>query len=432
MSLTALRRTALTVAALASTAGLAAAPLLHADAATGRAVTSVSIRTAHPGVRPGGSDVVLGDLRVGGPATAAGRSVTLEARPLGADSFTPVGTATAGTRGGLHETVTPSVTTRYRWAYAGDSETRPSVSGIVAVRVRIGSHPPTRILTTLSIRAARHVVRLNGSNVVMGQLRAGRVPLAHRNVVLVSRPVGTTAWIFDGARMTQRRGRVAFTVAPATDTAYRLVFLGTGLLRPSHSGIVRILTRPDLTIAADPTSIARGGSTTISGTASDQGTPVAGASVQLLARRAGSQRVRVLGTGTTGTDGSVAFTASPGVTTYYRLHLVASTGVRAALSGATRVLVQVPTSLSIRGRATSSAYVVSGGLRGGGNPLAHRTVTLLAQAPGSSDWTTAGTASTNRNGVVSFSEPLAPGTGYRLAYAGGPRFAPSSSGTVES
>jgi hypothetical protein len=266
----------------------------------------------------------------------------------------------------------------------------------------------------------------------MGTLRAGRIGLRHRPVVLVSRPVGGGTWTFVGSHLTGRRGHIAFGVHPTGDTAYKLVFLGTALLRPSHSGIVRVLTRPTVTISADPTQLTRGASTTISGTASDEGTPISGATVTLLGRRAGTTHATVLATGTTAADGSVSFTATPGGTTYYRLHLLASTGVRAALSPAARVTVQRRTSLSIRGRATSTDYVVSGVLLGGGHPLAHRTVTLYTQAPGSPDWTVAGTSSTNRNGLVRFHEPTAPGTGYRLGYAGGPRFAPSSSGTVVS
>jgi hypothetical protein len=103
-----------------------------------------------------------------------------------------------------------------------------------------------------------------------------------------------------------------------------------------------------------------------------------------------------------------------------------------AVSAAVQVQVQRPSSLSIRGRAAGTSYVVSGQLKGGGSPLGHRTVTLWEQASGSSTWTAAGTQVTNKVGVAKFREPSAPGTGYRLAYAGGPRFAASTSGTVVS
>ena len=435
MSLTALRRTAAPVAVVAVTAvGLAVAPVLRSDAADAatRAATSLSIRTVHPAVRPGGTDTVTGHLGIAGEPSPAGRSVTLEAKPMGADSFTPIGAATAGDRGGLRESVMPDVTTRYRWHYAGDTDTRPSVSGIATVRVRTPHHPAHRIATSLSIRAAHRVVKPNGTDVIAGRLRARRVPLAHRLVILVSRTADSDSWAFEGAHRTRRLGAVAFRVTPDEPTAYRLAFLGSRLLQPSRSAVVRIATRPDLTIAADPTRIMRGESTTISGVASDEGTPIAGATVQLLARKAGTHRVHVVDSGTTAGDGSIAFTESPRVTTSYRLRLVHTRACGRPLSDAARVAVRLPTTLSIRGRATDTEFVVSGTLLGGGHTLAHRLVTLQSQASGSADWNDAGTAKTSRHGVVRFHEPLTPGTGYRLAYAGGPRFAPSTSGTVVS
>jgi hypothetical protein len=431
MSLTALRRTAASVAVVATTAGVAAVPVLHAEAAT-RADTSISIRTAHTVMKPGGSDRVLGDLTVRGSGTAASRAVTLEARPAGTDGFVPVGTATAGARGGLALAVAPDVTTRYRWSYAGDTDARPSRSGIATIRVRTPQHPPTRIRTTLSIRATHRAARLDGSDMVKGHLMAGRIPLRHRQVVLVSRPVGGDGWTFEGAHLTRRDGGVRFRVHPAEDTAYRLAFLGTALLRPATSAIVRVVARPGLSITADPAHIDRGGTSTVSGVATDDATPIAGATVRLLARKAGSRHGHVAASGTTAADGSVSFTVTPAVSTVYRLRLVPSTGVRAALSDAARVSVRVPSSLSIRGRATGTDYVVSGTLHGGGHPLAKRTVTLWSLPSGSAEWAQVGSATTTRYGVVRFHEATAPGTGYRLAYAGGPRFAPSTSGTVVS
>src|SRR4029079_10378079 len=227
MSLPALRRPAPPVSVLAATAaGLAVAPVPSAHAADGttRAATSLSIRAVHSAVRPGGSDSVTGHLGIAGPLTSAGRTVTLEAKPMGTDAFTPVGTATAGARGGLHESVMPDVTTRYRWHYAGDTDARPSISGIATVRVRTPQHPAHRIDTSLSIRAVCRVVEPNGSDLVRGHLRARRVPLPHRVVILVSRTAGSDSWAFEGAHRTRRLGAVAFRVKPDENTAYRMVF----------------------------------------------------------------------------------------------------------------------------------------------------------------------------------------------------------------
>lgn len=434
MALSHLRRTA-TAAALLTAGAALVVPALSAGPASAadRASTSLSIRVVHPAVAPGASDTVTGALAVSGAATAAGRTVTLEARPSGATDFTPVAESIAGDHGGVRASVTPDVTTRYRWEYAGDSDARPSVSGVATIRVRTPQHPAQRLATSLSIRAVHRLVGTDGTDVVRGRLRAGHVPLRGRRVILVSRAADATGWTFDGVHRTRRLGVVAFRVAPTADTRYRLVFLGTALLQPARSAAVRVLTRPDVAIAAAPQSIVKGGTTTVTGTVTDDGTPVAGATVRLLARRVGTTRdLHVVATGTTADDGTVAFDETPAAPTVYRLHLVASAGLPGALSDATRVRVLLPTSLSIRGRAHDTTFHVSGQLRGGGNALAHRLVTLQEQAPGSATWTDDATARTGGRGVVRFDQPLTPGTGYRLAYAGGPRFAPSTSGTVVS
>jgi hypothetical protein len=241
MTLTPLRRSVAVVAVVAGTAGVAALPAT-ASADTGRAATSLSIRTLKDAIRPGGTDTVAGTLAVAGPLTGAGRTVTLEARPAGTDGFTPVGDAVAGEHNGVREDVSPAVTTRYRWHYLGDADTRPSYSGVATIRVRTPQHPPTRIATTLSIRATSHLVGLDGSDVVKGRLRAGRVALRHRPVILISRTGDATDWTFEGVQRTHRYGAVAFRVTPAQGAAYRLVFLGTALLQPARSAVVRVAT----------------------------------------------------------------------------------------------------------------------------------------------------------------------------------------------
>ena len=201
---------------------------------------------------------------------------------------------------------------------------------------------------------------------------------------------------------------------------------------PSTSGVVRVVARPDVTILATPQRIDRGDSTTVTGTVTDDGAPVAGGTVQLFARPVGSKHGHLVDTTTTAADGTVSFTEAPLRSTVYRLHLERTTGVPAALSDGTRVGVRTPTSLSIRGKQAGADFAVSGVLKGGGHPLAHRTVTLLEQAPGSATWTEAGSDRTNRFGFARFREPQVAGTGYRLAYAGGSRFSASTSGTVVS
>src|SRR5215467_10993771 len=128
MTLTPLRHSmavAVVVAGAATTVSMAESPTVASGSAD-RAPTSLSIRALKDAIRPGGTDTITGALLVAGSGAGAGRTVTLEAQPRGTDSFVPVGNVVAGDHGGLREDVLPSVTTRYRWHYAGDSDARPS------------------------------------------------------------------------------------------------------------------------------------------------------------------------------------------------------------------------------------------------------------------------------------------------------------------
>ena len=431
---TALLRRIATGAAVAATVAvpaLTAAPA-HADV---RTETTLSIRTVRSAVAPGGSTDVTGVLLVKGHGGGPGRPVALEAKALGTEEFVPVAEAVTGAHGGVRVTVTPETTTRYRWHYAGDDTTRPSVSGIARVGVRTPDHPATRLNTTLTIRSSHRLVEPGGQSVIRGRLAVRRVPVAHRWVVLVSRtPVAEGDpgdWAFGEVARTGPDGRVAFVVSPQQRTAYRLVFLGTAILQPVRSAVVRVAVRPTVTAAADPAVIKPGETTTVSGTVTTLAGPVAGATVELLARRVGSrQGLEVVGTGTTAGDGTVAITATPLRSQFYRLHVLRSEGVPGGVSPRVRVDVRFATSLSIRGRATVTAYAVGGVLRGHGDALPGRPVQLMAMAPGTTEWVEVDSALTGVRGRVEFEQPLAAGTAYRLAFAGGPRLAPSTSGVV--
>ena len=182
MSLTALRRTAAGAAVLA-TAVPASPPCRRCTRPPTPAwpPTSITIRAVHGAVRPGGTDTITGALIVAGSGSAAGRTVTLEARPMGADDFVPVGDAIAADRGGLRESVTPDVTTRYRWHYAGDTDARPSYSGVVQ-RPGPDAAPPRQPDQHLALdprraprRAASTVRTWCGAGSAPGTSRSGTV-----------------------------------------------------------------------------------------------------------------------------------------------------------------------------------------------------------------------------------------------------------------
>lgn len=436
MQLTILRRWVAATAIVAASASLAVVPApggataAEAGTATARADTSLSIRATKPAVAPGRSSTLTGRLAVHG-ADPSGRPVVLEARPSGSTGFIPVGVATTDTAGVLRLTVTPETTTSYRWRYAGAVDADRARSGITRVRVRVPQHAAERIRTTLSIRLTD--VGAQHRKVILGKLFARGARLDRRWILLVSRPAGAAEWTFTSAARTDSLGRVAYDIDPQQQTAYRLAFLGSPLLRPSRSARVVVRMPSEVSISAVPGIVDPGATSTVSGVVTASGAAVPGATVRLLARTVRDGATwSTEQTATTATDGTVAFTVAPQRSTAYRLRVVHSPGVRAGASDVARVLVRASSSLSIRGRAAVQGYVVEGQLRAAGATRPGRLVGLQALAPGSSAWTPVAVGTTNDRGRVRFLQEHVPGTQYRLAYDGEARFLPTVSGTVVS
>ncbi len=345
-----LRRLVSGVAIVATASAVLVAPTANAQSRaslTGEsqtvrlAATSLSIRVVDARIKPGHDARISGHLAVAGGATAAGRTVLLEAKALGTTEFVPVAEVVSAARGGVSTIVEPEVTTRYRWRYLGDTDTRPSRSGVAAVRVRTTGHAPHRLASSLSIRHVFRVSALGGIDIVRGRLRVGRVSLPHRPVILLARAAGTTDWTYEGTRNTHRKGTVKFVVDPSVDTAYRMVFLGSRLLRPARSAVVRVPHRPDVAITVAPSSITRGETVTITGSVTDVGLPVAGAKVVLWAQKFGrpADARRIAEAGITAEDGSVVFTDVPRRSTKYRLRVVGGEDFAPALSAIAGVVV---------------------------------------------------------------------------------------------
>ncbi len=397
------------------------------------AESTLSIRVPHPKIEAGDTTRVLGSLHVRGPLDPSGRTVTLEARPQGATDFTPVGSTVAGPRGGVRLEVAPTVTTKYRWHYDGGDDARPSKSGVARVVIVEDQHQGHRIPTSLSIRAAHRIVQPDGHDLVRGRLRTHGIGVRNRVVNLLTRTADDATWQVIGQDLSDRAGAVKFPITPAGPAAYRLVFEGTHLLRPSHSGIVRIGVRPVVTATAAPEWINPGETATVSGVATLAGAALSGASVDLVARPVGRDGPRhVVGSGITAVDGSVAITDTPSASTVYRLVVRHSTGVPRGTSPAVRVKVRAPSSLSIRGRHTPAGFVVSGILRGNHHTVRHAPVNLEMLAPDALTWTVVSSGYTGKHGKVSFEQPASVGASYRLTYAGSFKLAPCISGTVVS
>ena len=424
----------LALAAVAATPVLVAVPTGSAQGAV-KDETTISIRVTDKRVDAGESSKVRGNLNIKKSSAEPGKVVTLEARADGETGFTAVGTAVAGPKGGIKLAVTPPTTTRYRWFFPGDQDTRASRSGVARIVVGPGQGDgsgPNRLKTTLSIRATDRPVDADGDSLVRGKLLARGIDVPHRHVLLLARPQGGQ-FAPVAMQRTDRDGVVRFPVSPTVKTAYRLKFEGSQLLRPSRSGVVRVGVRPVVSASATPSAIDPGEVTTVSGVVTYEGGPYVGATVDLVARNAKKKKAKfaVVATGTTDAAGAVSFDQSPSRTTVYRLVVRHSEGTPPrAVSDTVRVRVALPTSLSIRGRELPTVFKVSGVLRGGGSTLSGRMVSLELLGEDGVTWTAVAMDKTGKRGKAEFAQPLSEGSSYRLAYAGGPRFAPSVSGVV--
>ena len=334
-----LRRLVSGLAVVATASALVATPV-HAQSSERVAATSLSIRVSTTKIEPGKSARVTGHLAVAGDVTAAGRTVSLEAKPKGTTEFVPVAEVAAAGRGGLSVRVEPTVTTRYRWHFLGDTETRASRSGVATLRVGSKTHHPRRWKTSLSIRKVFRKAPLGGIDIVRGRLRGIHGGLRYRPVILLSKVAGSVDWTYEGTRQTNRKRVVKFVVDPSVDSAYRLVFLGNHRLRPARSGSVKVPHRPDVAITATPSTLIRGESATISGLVTDNGAPLVGATVVLWKIKVGPVGTRrVAQTGITDESGNVVFVVEPNVSTKYRLRVVRGEDNDVALSAVVRVAV---------------------------------------------------------------------------------------------
>jgi len=99
-----------------------------------------------------------------------------------------------------------------------------------------------RVHTTLSIVQSRNVIKPGHKDVISGRLAADRQGLPHK-IVLLDRWINHR-WIPVRAGLTGPHGWVSFAVWPRVTARYLLVFLGTRVFAPTHSGVVTVKVVP--------------------------------------------------------------------------------------------------------------------------------------------------------------------------------------------
>lgn len=300
-------------------------------------------------------------------------------------------------------------------------------SGVALVAATPAAAADTRVHTSLSIQLQKPGVGLGGGDWISGRLSARHVSLFDRRVVLQDKPAGETAWAREAVHRTKPHGKVAFQVSPAVNTRYRLLFAGNHKMRPSVSGIVVVHARLDATALVEKLGasvIQPGGSTTVNGSLSAGGTPIANGTVLLQSRTNAQRYFHRTGSGATGDDGTISFPVTPAVNTHYRLVFRKTDTNGWARSAVNTVHVQRPSAITISGRTNkANQEVVTGILHSGKLRITGNRIQLQSSTGGAT-FATIAHQRTNRHGVVVFRIAMpSASTSYKLVWAGGPNFA---------
>ena len=283
--------------------------------------------------------------------------------------------------------------------------------------------------TSLSIRSVTSVIYPGGHDVISGVLLSNGHAVQGVDVALDAGPAGADAFTARQHATTGPRGRVSFTVTPATRTAYKLVFQGTSAYARSSSGIVTVSVRRDLrlptslSIRSAKSAINPGGKDLISGVLLTRGRPLADRLVILKRKPVDSTTWQELAAKRTGAHGFVAFTVSPSTRTHYQLVFRGNRSLQPSRSGIVTVNVRIPATLTSAVTATSisqgASDTVSGVLSGTNGPAIGRPVVLLAKPAGATLWQKVATATTASDGSVSFTVTPSTTTRYVLVHHAG-------------
>jgi hypothetical protein len=311
MTFTIPRRTAaVTALAVAAFSGVALVGSAVSANATAKVHTSLSIRSVHAGINPGGSDEIIGSLHAR-DGRVAGHRIELLSKANGTTTWAKAKEHRTGAHGNIAFEVTPAVTTRYRLAFPGNKLQQASQSGVVTVRVRN--------TTSLTIAVSATSIEPGSSDTVSGVLSLAGSALAGDTVDLASRNSNHGFKKICSA-VTAADGSVSFTVTPGVTTQYVLVFVKNATNAGARSAIatVHVLRTSSISIRAKANR--KTGDEVISGNLRGAGKPLAHRKVTLMDRPDGTGPWTAVATHLTVHNGDVAFTeAAPTSSEDYQL-----------------------------------------------------------------------------------------------------------------
>jgi hypothetical protein len=302
--------TALTVTAASGAAFSGGVASAHRYADGPRAHTSLSIRTQHTAINPGGGDVISGDLQ-STDRHMAGRRITLRAHPQGATGWTRLARHRTRAHGRVTFQVSPDVTTRYQLVFAGNKRQAPCHSGTVQVRVLD--------TTSLVISVAQRSIEPGDSDTVNGVLSFDGAPLVGDTVELLGAPLGQRL-AYEASAITDANGDVSFPVTPATSAHYALVFKRTADNAGARSAQAVIRVRMPSSLSIRARSNKRHGQEIISGDLRGAGRGLAHRKVSLQSRPTGTDMWTTVSSRFTRRHGAIGFhVPAPTVSTDYQL-----------------------------------------------------------------------------------------------------------------
>jgi hypothetical protein len=231
-------------------------------------------------------------------------------------------------------------------AVAGIAIAATAATAVVATAGAAGAATATKTSTNLSIVAAKSTITAGQWDAVGGTLRAGSKPLDKKVVELYRWDYSHKKWIAFKVNLTGKNGYANFSFKPAFTDKFELVYHGNGgTLAGSHSGVVTIVVKPfvktatTLSIAAAPTTINKGSSTTVSGVLTAGTKPLDKAVVRLYKWLPTSKKWDLLAVNFTGPKGGVSFVRKPAATSTYELAYFGGAKIAGSHSGEVTVTV---------------------------------------------------------------------------------------------
>ncbi|QIK82874.1 SpoIID/LytB domain-containing protein [Sanguibacter sp. HDW7] len=282
---------------------LAVATAPAANAAPGK--TTISSTVSRASVTKGSKVIVSASYRQGGKAVTC-CSLRLQQRTTG--DWRTVATLKP-VKGKVSRTVTPSVTTSYRFVTTSGRTVSPTRK----VTVRTPTAATSKVTLTSSVSATK--AKPGTKVTIRGYYREGTKPISRYSVRLQQRTTG--AWSTVRTVRPSSKGALTAVVTPARTTQYRWTTTSGKTVSPVRTVTVsKVTSGVTVSSKASASTITEGTSVTLTSAYRSNGVPVTCCYLRVQSSTSGPWRtLRTLAPSSTG---NFTYRVSPKVTTSYR------------------------------------------------------------------------------------------------------------------